>query len=610
MKKYCVLLCAGVLITLFMNGQSQGVSINANGSPPDASAILDVSSTTRGALMPRMSAVQRDQIVNPADGLQIYNTTTQCINIRTGSTWKQVCGDCDFNSPVAGNSGPVCEGQTLSLTATTILGATYQWTGPNSFVSTQQNPSISSVTPAASGSYSVTATLNGCTSQPQNTVATVNPIPVTPSASNDGPVCAGEQLNLSANTINGATYSWTGPNGYSANIQNPAIINTQLGHAGTYNVSATVNGCASATGNTNVVINSIPATPGTISGGISVCPNSAGNIYSIAAVAGATSYNWSVPSGATITLDAGTSITVTFGATPTGNVSVSATNICGTSSANTLGITTSIICSPDTFNATNTGKTGSIQTFTVPSGVTSLTVEAWGAAGGSLSGYAGGKGARMKGTFSVTPGEQIKMLVGQMGETEQGGGGGGTFVTRADNSILLIAGGGGGAGNIGVGINATTGTAGQTGVGGAQGTGGDNGGGGGGASGYGGGGGGGYCGNGGDCAIDYYSGGTGGNGCVNGTNGGGTVQVGSGGKSFLNGGAGGDSDGDGGYGGGAGSKHGNACGGGGGGYSGGGGGGYNGSHGQGGGGGSINNGTSQSNTSGVQSSHGQVILTW
>jgi hypothetical protein len=63
--------------------------------------------------------------------------------------------------PVALNDGPICEGATLQLTASAIAGATYAWTGPNGFASSDQNPTIANVTAAASGVYTVT--VNGCT---------------------------------------------------------------------------------------------------------------------------------------------------------------------------------------------------------------------------------------------------------------------------------------------------------------------------------------------------------------------------------------------------------------------------------------------------------------
>jgi hypothetical protein len=53
----------------------------------DASAVLDISSTTRGVLFPRMTTTQRDLITTPADGLVIYNTTTNKLQVRAAGVW-------------------------------------------------------------------------------------------------------------------------------------------------------------------------------------------------------------------------------------------------------------------------------------------------------------------------------------------------------------------------------------------------------------------------------------------------------------------------------------------------------------------------------------------
>lgn len=102
--------------------------------------------------------------------------------------------------------------------------------------------------------------------------------------------------------------------------------------------------------------------------------------------------------------------------------------------------------------------TGGVQTFTVPSGVTSATIKVLGAAGGDCYLNAGslaygGKGASMQGTFSVTATESIYVLIGQKGgdgnpsvSFRGAGGGGGTFVYRSvSGDPMIIAGGGGGA---------------------------------------------------------------------------------------------------------------------------------------------------------------------
>ncbi|MEQ8625324.1 MAG: tail fiber domain-containing protein [Vicingaceae bacterium] len=74
---------------------AQNVSINDAGTPPDNSAMLDVSSTNSGLLIPRMTLVQRNALVNPATSLLIYqtdNTPGYYFNSGTSATpvWTQL----------------------------------------------------------------------------------------------------------------------------------------------------------------------------------------------------------------------------------------------------------------------------------------------------------------------------------------------------------------------------------------------------------------------------------------------------------------------------------------------------------------------------------------
>jgi len=71
---------------------SQGVAINENGTPRHSSAILDVSSTQKGFLPPRMTTAQRDSVRNPADGLVIFNLTTGCLDYFFDGSWYEWCG--------------------------------------------------------------------------------------------------------------------------------------------------------------------------------------------------------------------------------------------------------------------------------------------------------------------------------------------------------------------------------------------------------------------------------------------------------------------------------------------------------------------------------------
>jgi uncharacterized protein (TIGR02145 family) len=74
---------------LFLNIKSgaQSLAINTDGSPADASALLDVNSTSKGILPPRMTTVQRDAITTPATGLVVFNTSVNSLQLYNGTAW-------------------------------------------------------------------------------------------------------------------------------------------------------------------------------------------------------------------------------------------------------------------------------------------------------------------------------------------------------------------------------------------------------------------------------------------------------------------------------------------------------------------------------------------
>ncbi|MGC4112822.1 MAG: glycine-rich protein [Nocardioides sp.] len=123
------------------------------------------------------------------------------------------------------------------------------------------------------------------------------------------------------------------------------------------------------------------------------------------------------------------------------------------------------------------GYTGSTQTFRVPAGVTSVTLEAWGGHGGYVYGgpvtplgAAGGRGAHVAATFSTAPGTSLSVVVGEHGagidpstfrtvdggfgygagghssDRNNGAGGGGGSAVMTGGLPLLVAGAGGGGG--------------------------------------------------------------------------------------------------------------------------------------------------------------------
>ncbi|MCC6600598.1 MAG: hypothetical protein IT223_07965 [Crocinitomicaceae bacterium] len=671
-----------LLIFITAEVNAQGVGINPNGNQPDPSAALDIAASDKGLLIPRLTTAQRDAIGAPAIGLQIFNIDTNCFNFWDGQTWRKSCYECDFETPSIGNNGPICEGLTLQLTCTSIPGATYQWSGPNSFSSSLQNPSITSAGASASGVYSLLVTVNNCTANAVTTNATVNALPQTPIADSNSPRCAGSTLNLTANNIVGASYIWTGPNDFASTAQNPSVNDIQSAGAGDYHVQVSVNGCVSASDTETVDVNANPVSP-SVGSNTPVCIGNTLNLTA-SSLAGA-SYNWTGPHGfsdtaqnptlASVTNDADGLYTVVLtdsngcSATPastnvTINSSIPSSPVVGSNSPvcenSTLNLTASTISGatynwtgPNGFNSTTQNPSipsitvggagnysvtasingctssasfaniivnaassgsqtfdysGSIVTWSVPVCISEVNIEVWGAQGGNAGGQQGGKGARMKGDFSVTAGQQLKILVGQQGtaaidnESQAGGsGGGGSFVATSTDTPLIVAGGGGGAisyNSPSQGGNAPTTESGITGGGNDGGAGGTSG-------------------NGGSkFSWSGWHGGTGGAGFYGDGVGmsGGNISFGtpmSSGTSFVNGGAGGNggSNGrNGGFGGGGASGF---TGGGGGGYSGGGGGGFQGSLSYcGGGGGSFNSGSNPDNTSGVKTGNGQIIISW
>lgn len=197
-------------------------------------------------------------------------------------------------APTAATLGAVCAGQTLTLTTPVRTGAAYEWTGPNGFTSSLREPQLFNASLSQAGTYSVALTVNGCKSVGAAAVAVVNPIPAAPSITSTAPVCEGASLQLNASIVIGATYQWTGPNGFGSSLQNPVVPNMSQAKAGAYNVSALVNGCSSVLRTAVVAVKAIPAAP-VIQPVGTVCENGILRV-GVDALPGAI-YSWSGPLG-------------------------------------------------------------------------------------------------------------------------------------------------------------------------------------------------------------------------------------------------------------------------------------------------------------------------
>lgn len=141
-------------------------------------------------------------------------------------------------APQISTNSPVCAGQILSLSATAVPGLTYQWTGPNGFTSDQPSFTISGVSAAHAGTYSVVAVSGGCAGPPSSTNVQVIPAPALTVTPASDAICTGEMASF---TVSGAgNYRWY--IGTTLVGMGP-LFNTSPAISTTYTVTGDLGGC-------------------------------------------------------------------------------------------------------------------------------------------------------------------------------------------------------------------------------------------------------------------------------------------------------------------------------------------------------------------------------
>jgi gliding motility-associated-like protein len=146
----------------------------------------------------------------------------------------------------------------LEFTTGAVQNATYNWSGPNGFSSTDQNPIIIDATVADSGLYSCVITVNGCNSLSGSSYAYMIPTPPTPNIVANDPICEEGDLILSTDSFPNAIYLWSGPNGFSAATMDVTIPFVTAAASGQYLLVKQANGCSSPQGAANIVVNPKP----------------------------------------------------------------------------------------------------------------------------------------------------------------------------------------------------------------------------------------------------------------------------------------------------------------------------------------------------------------
>jgi len=460
--KTCLFL--SFLLAVAVKCHAQGVGINEVSDNPDPSAILDVSSTNRGQLLPRMTTEQRDAIPNPAQSLLIYNVSSKCFEFWENGLWQAMtCATCPTPAQPGALSGSavVCQGSSQSYSVPLASGVTYTWSFPSGWSqeSGENTNAVDVAVGAGSGTIQVTPS-NSCGNGVAQTLeVTSHTTPAAPTTATH--VATNTQIQWNWNAVSGATgYKWNTDNDYSTASDNgTSTVYTQTGlecgQSHTFYVWAyTPCGYSS-----HLLLSQSTA------GCFTVVPFTSQGTTSWTAPAGVTSVEYLVVAGGgggggcggggggggvrtgTLTVTPGNSYTVAVGAGGAGN--------SGNGSTGSNSVFASI---------TSQGGGGGGSCFGTANG---LSGGSGGGAGGTSGAGTGGSGTGGQGyaggnTFSLAAGGGGG--AGGPGSTSAsaafGGNGGPGSASSISGSTQYYAGGGGG------GLNGASGTGGTGGIGG------------------------------------------------------------------------------------------------------------------------------------------------
>lgn len=306
-----------------------GTNVTFTATPGNGGSSPSYQWTLNGANVGTNSDTYSNNALVTGDQVQCTMTSNStCATTSTATS--QVITMTVNNSlvPTVSASGPLtfCQGGSVELTASAAAG--YVWS--------PGGETTQSITVDAAGVYSVTVNDgNGCSGSDAGTTVIVNALPVVTLGTFASVCDTVGAFALTGGSPSGGTYSGTGVSGSDfdpsvAGAGTFQIIYSYTNTDGCTNEAAaplTVDNCSGGGGCT-----SAPDAPHYIMGPSRVYCNQTGIVYSINPVTDATSYDWTVPTGMTITSNTGTSITVDEDSSFHGGlVCVSAVNACGSS---------------------------------------------------------------------------------------------------------------------------------------------------------------------------------------------------------------------------------------------------------------------------------------
>ncbi|MDP3558687.1 MAG: gliding motility-associated C-terminal domain-containing protein [Bacteroidota bacterium] len=229
---------------------------------------------------------------------QVYTVTAQGLNSSLAPIADQTTFTLTINPVIPISiSTPTnfCYGSNATFTINPSVGGTFSVTGPGypQTIFPTTSISISNITTPNIGTFSVIANYtNGCTGT-QTTAVNVAPNnSITINTSSN--VCQGGTINLTSAMPTATAYSWSGPNAFVSNLQNPSISSILPASSGIYTVSSNINFNGIACPKTNTTQIDVVAT-----GTIAVTPNftlcEGSNLNLTSSALGAVSYSWNGP---------------------------------------------------------------------------------------------------------------------------------------------------------------------------------------------------------------------------------------------------------------------------------------------------------------------------
>lgn len=294
---------------------------------------------------------------------------------------------------VSSNS-PACTGNPLQLNTPSVVGVSYEWTGPNGFTSSAQNPLIPSASPANAGVYTLVLSNGTCKSTPVTTqveVADLQSFSITSNVTSNT-ICQGGNLTLTVNAISGHTLQWIKD---GVDIGGQTATTLLVTQAGSYKVRVT-NTLLSCSVETNVIdVKAVVAPVASFTVKSSACTNENLTFTGTSTIDSQATpvYAWTFGDAGTSTVQSPTH-TYALATTFTAGLTVSYSGVTGCTNATTKQVSVVAAIQPTLTSSVPASCPGDDVTLTVVGTFSSIV---WSVAGSGQSII-----VRQPGSYSVT----------------------------------------------------------------------------------------------------------------------------------------------------------------------------------------------------------------